>query len=546
MQHRQRQPEPTSTRAAHGVGLSGVVNVVRVQLVHSRPFLPATCRAVMLAVVVLFTMPAARSLASPRSSCPADVRAATAVATSLQPAADAGDVIAHDAVAQLQRAHVRCGALRVGVAIAHATERGHASRVGRRSRVDDVQLIATAALGTVVWRYDPLTQAARIAQLARRRPGDGAALVTRFVATAQPSRNSAIRWAADPTAGAVDVRVQLAVASTLANVAAPGARTAARRSLAAFGDTRISRELVGGPVLVAIARTTVLARVSHTLGGSCAKAPVAATCALTATRVRRATTPTWPVVDGQPATAAGARGLQRALDRLAAAAPELKSIAKRRTVLRVNLASPPTIRLTHLPSAAFYPLPTDGVLDTSTIALRSDRPVQLALQVFAASGALADTVVASGGPGALSIAWNGSLAGREPGSAPAGAYRWSVRVRDPLGHRAVLPGIGSLTIARDTTPPKIQSTAVSLTGTGTRRTLHVSWKVDEPISPRISVRLTLRGRAVRRSLAIPAGALVGGGDVSTLLPAGSYRAFVRVTDGAGNATAVAAGTVTAT
>jgi hypothetical protein len=209
--------------------------------------------------------------------------------------------------------------------------------------------------------------------------------------------------------------------------------------------------------------------------------------------------------------------------------------------LHATLDAKPRVRFVALPLAAFYPQPVDGVRDFGRVSIRVRKPVQLIVHVFAPDGSVAATIRGESDPGIWTAAWNGV---RADGSvAAAGKYRYRVIAIDRAGNRRVLPGLGALTVARDTEPPRIDLAHTRLLGGVSRRKVRVRWRAVESLSPQVRATLVVRSSGIVKAVRVPAAGLSGTKVVRIKLAAGTWTALVRVTDGSGNVATRAAGTL---
>ncbi len=200
--------------------------------------------------------------------------------------------------------------------------------------------------------------------------------------------------------------------------------------------------------------------------------------------------------------------------------PTVAAYAARFAAYRVT---PPTVAGTGQPSAPFYPVPIDGLLDTADVWLSLSKPGTVTLTLRDASGRVVDTIRGGyrpSGPQAVVV--------RPSRALPAGLYHVEARTVDPVGLTAAGP-VGDVTVARDTTPPRSLQVV--------RRGRRIGWRLEDPTTPWVTVTVVRAGkvfrlgrRPLRGSATLPAPARRPGGRPAKPTP-------IRVTfvDSSGNA-----------
>jgi hypothetical protein len=431
-----------------------------------------------------------------------------------------------DASALYARAQRSCSDLGPARAIVTATNRYGVPAVGRRTRVLGIDLVGVPQAGSAAWRLDLVRNAGRADRgpvAARRR--------ARSAIDAAGFGSLAITWSVDPTRLAWDADQQSSVAATLARSADPALHGRAARGVRAFAVGARGAVTSRMPLLQQL---TIARRLAVAAGSDGAASRVARSIALrTYARVRSTRSRGWSRIAGAWSTARQHRALVAGAVDLLARVPH----ARTRLVvddLRAALTTRPHVTFRTVPSQAFYPWPRDGALDSSEVVLDIDKPATVTLLVYAPDGALVRTVTAApDAPGEVRRGWDGA---RTDGTVvDAGEYRYNVDARDLVGNRIRVPGLEAFTVARDTTPPRVDAASMRVVGTGSSRRAIVSWDVDEPLSPVVRSWLVLRNGTKRTSIKLHDSAqkLTVRRSIADLAP-GTWTGLAVFIDGSGN------------
>jgi hypothetical protein len=461
-----------------------------------------------------------------------DIKAAAASAGRLVAAGKAG---AADSAAIVERARGRCATARFARAQAAATER-MTPVAGQRTYVAGVRLIGVAYGAHVLWRHDAVSTVRDWQRLGRARRG---VVRDRWVRTAFANKAGVV-WSLDPTRRSVWAAVQISMADRLSR--GDGAdRALAVRTLQLLRSNARSRQAVAGPVLSALDQAVTATSTARRLRDGRAGRSVSLVRTLAARRLRSAETATWSRTDGQWSTLAQHRGLASRGERLLRGwphPPTIRSVGS----LRASLRAKPAVAFRVIPMHAFYPVPVDGVLDSRTVNLVVTKPASVTVNIYSAGGTIVRSLNYEGFPGAVvSGVWNGTDNAGQP--VPSGSYPYGIVAVDRAGNRRTVPGLGSFVIARDTAPPKIAAASVNYVGGTSRRSLRVQWRASEPTSPRVAVVVTIRGNGVEKALRLSGSDLTANRTVRTRLNRGTYKTWIRITDGSGNAASRYAGSI---
>lgn len=447
-------------------------------------------------------------------------RAVAKVAT--LPTARGGVQHARDLVG---RSSAQCRFGRLAYAVALQTKRTVPTPKARGS-VGRVQLVGTAT----GWVLDPVQTARSVRS--DPDPADAARSVSSLAIATRPGR---LMWSADPTAFKASPQIQASTARELANSKASQLRALAISS--ARGMTHASMQAVLGRQLVhaSFGHVVSVQRIASADPG------IRLLADQTARRTGRASIGPWPRYGTRWVTRAEALALHRAAAVHARIRPTSysRSLSRKLTAM---VKTAPKIRFERVPGPVFYPWPRDGVRDSVEVRVRIDKPGTAVVRIYDRTGVVRATRKSIVDPGLWSPSWDGSLdAG---GLAAAGAYRWSITVTDIAGNGRGLPGPSTFTVARDTTPPRIIMATTKLAARrGSSALIDASWKIDEPLSPNVTVQLVVRGPA--RKAAALGKTLEGNGQATFAgLPRGTYRAYLRVYDGSGNVRLAPAGRIT--
>ncbi len=431
----------------------------------------------MVALLALIVgVPSAQAACS--ASVRADSRATWNTISAMRTRAAAGT---DDAAALYARARRSCLDIRPVRAIVTATDRTGVPTVGQRTRVLGIDLVGIAISDqATAWRLDLPRAAGRSA---------------RAVLDAAAVGSTARTWSVDPTSVHWDAVTQAAVVAALAKSSKEEDRAEAARGVRAFGVGSRARNAVKLPLLDLL----VVARRLGT-GASDAQpaADIARSIALRAfARVRGTPERGWSRIDGAWSSAAQERALVANARALVRRFPH-ESTAKVVAQLQSQLTTAPIVTLKDLPKAAFYPWPRDGAFDTQQVVVDIDKPADVTLLVYASNGSKIASVAASEVPGTVKREWNGSRA--DGTIVGAGAYRYNIDARDLANNRTRVPGLEAFTVARDITPPVVNSSTMRVVGRGSNRRAIVSWDVSEPLSPIVRSWLVLTKGSSRASI----------------------------------------------
>lgn len=462
----------------------------------------------------------------------ADIRAAMRIVASMR---STSAPAAADSLAVLGRARRSCADARFARAMAVASRSG-SPQPGQRRRVLGIDLVGIDAAGGAVWRLDTVRLAQRLAG-ART---DRGANVLRAQLRAAGFGRAAITWSADPTVPSWNAELQSAVGAVLARSPRASDRALAAAGARAFAPPARQRALA---TLGAIEHLRIANRVSIAAasGGNHAARAVARSVAVRVfVRVRAARARSWSRIGGEWSTLAAHRALVAQSEALLRRVPH-SATAGHVGAMRATLTTPPGVDFSALPTGEFYPWPRDAAFDSQSFTVDLDEPATLTLTVYAPDGAAVRSVESAVLPGPATISWDGAAA--DGSILGPGEYRYNVDATDRAGNRVRVAGLDQFTIARDTTPPAVRHATVRhLVAGGTRR-LVVSWDVEEVHSPNVRTWLVLTDGTRRMSFALHQtlrAATVR--RVVTLAP-GSWRAGFVASDGSGNRTRQALGTV---
>ncbi|MCW2921983.1 MAG: hypothetical protein JWL76_1857 [Thermoleophilia bacterium] len=473
------------------------------------------------------------SLAS--AACSATVRAdSRATALVVDEMRTAGAPGAADVADLYARGRRSCIDVRPVRSIAVATQRLGLPAAGRRATVRGVPLVGTT-LGTgTVWRLDLKQVAVRVAKTANRVRVTADVTLLRSAA----GGSSALTYSPDPTRTAWDPKVQALVSTILGTSAYPDAR--------ALGDTGIRAFAVRGRI-AALGALPLLEHllIANRVAAVGARSGVAAVDATSATiavramvRIRAARARGWSRIDGAWSSGPAHRALVAQATVLLQRHPHA---ATDRVVddLRAALRTPAKVDFGTLPVAAFYPWPRDGAFDTQAVTLDVNKPGTVSLLVYGAAATPIRTVSATTDPGVVTLTWDGADA--SGAIQPAGDYRYNIDVVDPVGNRVRAPGLERFRVARDTTPPTVQTATARVIGTGTGRRIVASWAVTEEFSPKVTTWLLLANGARTERIQLHGSLQRATVRKPITLAAGSWKATLVFGDGSGNRVSRSAG-----
>ena len=482
----------------------------------------STSRIVLAAVAAWAVLAMLPSLAA--AACPpaarADSRATAALVTQLRTAGAAG---ATDVAELYARARRTCIDLRPVRAIAIATRRFGAPAVGRRATARGVPLLGMTVPGGTAWRLDLKTLAVRVA--ARPSVANVSLLDSASAGT------TARTFAADPTRTSWNPAAQALVAAILGasdNQPARLRADAAVRAVAARGRVASLARL---PLLEHLVVANRFAAVGARSGSDGVRTITANVAVRAMVRIRGARARGWSRIDGVWSSAASHRALVAQAGLLLRRHPHAATAAVVDD-LRTALRSAPTIDFGTLPVAAFYPWPRDGAFDTQSVTLDVDKPATVSLLVYGAGDEPVRTLSTAVEPGVVTLTWDGADgAGAIQG---AGDYRYNVDAVDVVGNRIRVPGLDRFRIARDTTPPVVQTATVRVVGTGSARRIVASWSVTEEHSPQVTTWLLLTSGARTERIQLHDSLQQATVRRPSTLGAGTWRATLVFGDGSGN------------
>ncbi len=470
-----------------------------------------------------------------QAACPpavrADARATAAIAAQLRSTGAAG---ADDVTGLYARARRSCADMRPARAIAIATQRLGLPVPGQRANVRGVPLVGTTVGPGVAWRLDLKQVALRIATSTRRGAIGPHVALLRSAA----GGTVALTISSDPTRTAWDPKVQALVATIIGTSAYADSR--------ALGDATVRAFAVRGRI-PALARLPLIEhlRIANRVAAVGARSDDAMTNATSSNlavramvRIRASRARAWSRTDGAWSTGPQHRALVAQSALLLRRHPHANT-GRVVESLQASLRTSATVGFKTLPIDEFYPWPRDGAFDTQTVMLDVDKPATVTMLVYGTDDTPIRSISTEVDPGMLMLTWDGA---NDAGAIQeAGDYRYNVDLVDPVGNRARVPGLERFRIARDTTPPTVETATVRVIGSGAARRIVVSWAVAEQHSPRVTTWLlltsgdrterfqlhdSLQRATVRKPLSIPAG---------------TWRATLVFGDGSGNRASQPAG-----
>jgi hypothetical protein len=423
-----------------------------------------------------------------------------------------------------------CNAAGANAAIAAATSKSPSPTAGSISRSGLFDLKAlTDNSGAVHWGID----SERMAKRVRSRSGKDRSRMRDCLRVASVVRGKqAITWTHIPGGRTVDIRLQISMARLLIDSGDGAGRSMASKSLGALRLPVAQRSERSLDELASIVLGADAAAASKRVNTTVARRGVNPLVSLASRAVRRTSKGAWGVVGGAWATAAQQRSLAKNSRRLVAAASVSASTIRAARAHARALKAKPIAKYRALPTAAFYPMPADGVRDTQRVNIGIDKPASIVVHIFNSAGSTVATIRGASNPGVWSAVWNGVRA--DGVQADAGKYRYRVVVIDLVGNRTTLPGLSAFSIARDTTPPNIKLAQVKLLGGVTRRKLRVRWNSIEPLSPIMRVTLEMKLGTTTKSFRVPATTVSGTKIIRMKLGKGTWDATIKLTDGSGN------------
>ncbi len=461
----------------------------------------------------------------------ADSNATAAIVEQLRASGAAGAV---DVAELYARARRSCIDVRTARAIATATQRLGVPTAGRRAHVRGVPLVGANVSGATAWRLDLKQVAVRVAKTPdRARIGADVTLLRSAAAGA-----SALTYSADPTRTVWDPKAQALVTTILGTSPYPDAR--------AFGDAGVRafavRGRIAGLARLPLLEHLVLAnRVAAVGARSDAPGVDATTSNLVVramVRVRAARARGWSRIDGAWASGPAHKVLVAQATLLLRRHPHARTDAVVDD-LRAALRTPAKVDFGTLPVAAFYPWPRDGAFDTQAVTVDVNKPGTVSLLVYGPGDAPIRTVSTTVEPGVVTLTWDGNdTAGVTQG---AGDYRYNVDVLDPIGNRARVPGLERFRVARDTTPPTVQTATVRVIGSGAARRVVATWAVTEEHSPQVTTWLLLANGTATERIQLHDSLQRATVRKPVTLAAGSWKATLVFGDGSGNRVSRTAG-----
>ncbi|MCW2961447.1 MAG: FlgD Ig-like domain [Thermoleophilia bacterium] len=365
-----------------------------------------------------------------------------------------------------------------------------------------------------------------------------AAARVRLVAASTTTRGVTI-WSADPTRPTWDPVVQATVAATLRRGRAADRRLAVG-SVRAAGTRARQRSIHALPIDVALLTAYRFELAGMSTSNAAARRVAGAISVRTYARVRGASKRGWSQsTPGAWSTLGEHRQLvarSRALLRVRPHAATSRVVER----FAGQLAVPPAVTFGGLPAAAFYPWPRDGAFDSEQVQVVVDKPAVVGLTVYGADDTPVRTTEQSVAPGSVQLAWDG--AANDGTIVPAGEYRYAVTATDLVGNQQLVAGLGTFTVARDTTPPVAKRGTVSWGVTKAGPRITASWDVEEVHSPRVKTYLALASGTTRTSMLLHETLQKATVRRPTTLAAGTWRVSYVFIDGSGNRTNLPAGT----
>lgn len=347
-----------------------------------------------------------------------------------------------------------------------------------------------------------------------------------------------------PVRSHINLDQTIRTAAYLSSGSTPVARSVTARILRAFSTQLVTNTVKATPLLTAIPQATSLTYTKRRVVETRARSAVETVRYLTRARIRFADTGAWSKIGGTYSTADQHTALVRRSAALAAAQSDAV-LADRVAKLRSYLTRVPDVRYTKIPVRSFYPWPRDGVRDDVKFGVSVDKPSTLQFTVYSTTGDVVFRRTKDVLPGVWEGKWTGHTNVVQPAVlAKPGTYLYGLRIRDRAGNLKIVPGLGTMTIARDSTPPKIEYGSVTYKTGISPRKFTVRWTIHEPLSPKLKVKVSIRKVGVRRAMYFATSDHSGSTTVSTQLGSGTYRAFLTVYDGSKNVSSRVVGYVT--
>lgn len=500
---------------------------------RSPPTITPARRLLVVGLVVFgsWSVPAGAAAAcSPQVR--ADSKATAELVAQLTTSGAAG---ATDVAEVYARARRTCIDIRPVRSIAAATARLGLPTAGRRANVRGVPLVGVATPTSTAWRVDLKQLAVRIARARTWARARADVVLLRSVSVGVTART----FGFDPTRTAWDPASQAVVATILGTSVHPQARAYGDAGVRAFGaGSRISA-LSRLPLLAHLMIANRVAAVSARSTTAAVEATSARLAVRAMVRIRAARAQGWSRIDGAWSSGPAHRALVARSTLLLRRHPHplTQSVV---TSLQSALRVPAKVDFGTLPVAAFYPWPRDGAFDWQSVSIDVNKPGVVSLLVYASGDQPIRTLSSTVEPGLVTLTWDGAdAAGTILG---AGAYRYNIDVVDPVGNRARVAGLDRFTVARDTTPPTVQTASVRAIGTGTSRRVVASWAVTEVHSPKVTTWLLLTSGARTERIRLQESLQKATVRRPITLPAGSWRATLVFADGSGNRVSRPAGT----
>lgn len=453
----------------------------------------------------------------------------------------AGHPGAAQAVAVVDRAKHSCSRTAgYALAVTKAVAASGNAAPGTSFRYGAYALVAADTGGAIQW------QLSWPASLPASQGGAERRATLNELATAGLPIGAITVWPSDPTQAGFDADAQVAVVAALAR----DARTAQPvfvRSVDAIASRRFAPAMASGGTIGVASRAASFLGIAQAHPDAHTRAAAARLAHIAAVALDAPTVGAWSRLNDTWTTRVEEQQLGSLSASLAKTATVLhladaKALGTIATRVAAHLHTRPTVSLLRVPRLPFYPLPADGVLDTATLALNVDKPSIVTAVIYGSAGAHVATIIKDVLPGTVSIAWAG-ISDAGP-AMPPGSYRWSLRVTDRAGNRRMVPGVGTFMLAVDRTPPRIVAGAAAFKHGLHRRRIRLTWRVVEPLSPKVTIRFAIRGQGIKRSVSIPNAPHIGRMMVGIGLPAGTFRVILTAVDGSGNRSSRAVSSIT--
>jgi hypothetical protein len=455
---------------------------------------------------------------------PADQRHINAgqdVATNIQRYEPAGAADVRRALAAATR-HCHLSRYARGLAIVWRNER--TPRPGERASWRGIPYIGRVDGAVVRWRYD-VPRAMRIARQSSQ-PRNAISSVQELAGRG----SQRVTWSWNPARHEPDLELQAMMARALGGSVT--VRRLQRATFFAFDQRSLRSQLQSRPVHATMHAAVRIHRAAISSRDPQLIREASRISRIPALRLPRTIKHGWSVTEGSWSSLASHKAYVQLGSQLATLRND-RALARSAARLGSQLRQLPTITFQSVPTRPFLPWPKDGVADASAAVLAVDKPISVVIDIHSLLGVRVRTITTTATPGSWRVRWDGT---NDAGVIqPPGEYTYHMRITDIAGNRRNVPGINSFAIIRDTTPAQVVAATARFVGGTRRRSFRVSWKVREVQSPMMTIDLVLLNATGRHTIRIPSQTVSGTTVASRRrIPAGTWRAVVRFTDGSGN------------